>query len=103
MIVLKNRAAYVQVIEHQQVLFHKNKPPNGGGLTGRLLAALGIVETGVYRVSFMRDVINKMERVTTIMVTLNGLDARIRDQAERADQYASELPSWDKEVTKLLL
>jgi hypothetical protein len=97
MIILKNRAAYVEVREGSATIFHKNKPPNHGGLTGRLLAAFGIVETGIYRITFTTG------SPASLIVMMNGLDARIPDQAARADQYVCEIQVWSKEVTKLLL
>jgi len=96
MIIIKNRSSYVEVIEGTSTIFRKNKPSNRGGVTSRLLSALGIVGTGVYHVSF-----NK-EKATCFFIRLNELDARFVHQAEEADNIVFNLQLVDKEVTKIL-
>jgi hypothetical protein len=96
MIIIKNRSSYVEVIEGTSTIFCKNKPSNKGGITSRLLAALGIVGTGVYHLSFHK------ENATCYFVRLNELDARFVHQAEEADNIVFNLQVADKEVIKIL-
>jgi hypothetical protein len=97
MLVLKNRSSYVEVRDGSTSIFRKNKPPNHGGISGRLLASLGIVELGVYYINIenYNDVINGIK-------TLESYDGRIPSNAHHADEIALDLQIQQKEVTRLL-
>ena len=95
MIIVVNRASHVEVRDGRDTIFRKNKPPNHGGITGRLLAALGIVESGVFHVSCDEPLRNRIE-------VLNTLDARVPAQSNLADQTMFEVQMWQKEVTKVM-
>jgi hypothetical protein len=98
MVILINRAAYVEVRDGSDTIFRRNKPTNHGGLTGRLLASLGIVTSGVYRVSFTTNT----QVATSLIITLATLDGRKPNDNERADEIGFSLQTWDKEVTKVM-
>jgi len=95
MIVVINRASYVEVRDNTKSIFHKNKPSNHGGITGRLLAALGIVESGVFHVSCDEPLRNRVE-------VLNTLDGRVPAQSDLADETMFEVQMWQKEVNKVM-
>jgi len=93
-IIIINRSAHVEVRQGMETIFRKNKPPDHGGMTSRLLAAFGIGGTGVYAVD-LSDV-----AVQWIMA-MNRLDARKPEDRVAADDYANKLQWEQKVVTRV--
>jgi len=94
MVIVINRAAYVEVRYGMETIFRKNKPPNHGGITSRLLAALGIAGTGVYTVDLMEDAVQWI-------MAMNRLDCRKPEECNTVDDYAFNLQELDKTVAKV--
>ena len=94
MIIIINRSAYVEVRDGKDTIFRKNKPPNHGGMTSRLLSAFGIVETGVYTVDLNGVPLQWI-------MAMHRLDARVPEDKMAADDYADKLLWQQKVVTKV--
>jgi len=95
MIIVVNRSSHVEVREGFTTIFRKNKPPNHGGMTSRILAAFGIVETGVYTVDLMGAPLQWI-------MAMNRLDARKPEERFAANDYADRLRLEQKVVTRIL-